>query len=483
MTENVSTSQLTFADYQAKRIRHWNQVAVLSENRNSWGAYYHTRLAEVYRYLVPSQRSVLELGCAEGNLLAVMNVDRAVGVDFSPEMIKRARARHSEIEFVVADAHSVQLDDVFDTIIMSDLMNDVWDVQQILERVRDFSGPHTRLIINGYSQLWAVPLRLAQGLGVAKPNLSQNWLTNEDLNNLLVLSGYEVVQRWSEFLMPVKVPLLARFYNRYLAKIWPFRHLCLSNFVIARPLEIEQNTSPEPTVSVIVPARNEAGNIRSAFERIPMMGSRTELVFVEGHSDDDTVEAIEREIAGHPTMPCRLYRQSGVGKGDAVRLGFSEAQGDILMILDADLTVPPEELVKFYEAIRSNKGEFVNGVRLVYPMEDQAMQSLNLIGNKLFGILFSWLLGQSIRDTLCGTKVLYRKDYERIAQNRSYFGDFDPFGDFDLLLGAAKQSLKIIEVPVRYRQRTYGSTNIDRWKHGWLLTRMSIFAARRIKFI
>jgi glycosyltransferase involved in cell wall biosynthesis len=213
------------------------------------------------------------------------------------------------------------------------------------------------------------------------------------------------------------------------------------------------------------------------------MGRGTELIFVEGHSTDRTYETIEAAIARHPQINCRLYRQHGRGKGDAVRLGFEQASGDILMILDADLTVAPADLPRFYDAIASGKGEFINGVRLVYPMEDEAMRFFNLLGNKLFSWAFTWLLGQPIKDTLCGTKVLWRSDYARIAHNRTYFGDFDPFGDFDLLFGAAKLTLKIVEVPIRYGARRYGETNIQRWKHGWLLLRMVVFAARRIKFV
>jgi glycosyltransferase involved in cell wall biosynthesis len=234
---------------------------------------------------------------------------------------------------------------------------------------------------------------------------------------------------------------------------------------------------------VIVPARNEAGNIPDIFTRVPDMGQGTELVFVEGHSRDNTYAAIRAAMAQHPERCCQLLRQGGVGKGDAVRLGFAQARGEMLMILDADLTVPPEDLPRFYEVLCSGKGEFVNGVRLVYPMEREAMRFVNLAGNKFFTIVFSWLLGQPIKDTLCGTKVLWKRDYEAIAANRAYFGDFDPFGDFDLIFGAVKSNLKITDLPIRYRERTYGTTNIERWKHGWLLLRMVIFAARRLKFV
>jgi glycosyltransferase involved in cell wall biosynthesis len=184
----------------------------------------------------------------------------------------------------------------------------------------------------------------------------------------------------------------------------------------------------------------------------------------------------------YPQRRCKFLRQRGVGKGDAVRLGFENAEGEILMILDADLTVTPEDLLRFYAIVRSGKGEFINGVRLVYPMENQAMQFFNLIANKLFGWIFTWLIGQNVKDTLCGTKVLSKRHYEMIAANRKYMGEFDPFGDFDLLFGASRLNLRIVDVPVRYRERRYGTTNIRRWRHGWMLLKMVAFGLRRLKF-
>jgi glycosyltransferase involved in cell wall biosynthesis len=236
-------------------------------------------------------------------------------------------------------------------------------------------------------------------------------------------------------------------------------------------------------VTVVIPARNESGNIDNAVRRTPEMGAGTEIILIEGNSSDDTWEAIQRAVAAHPERRLRAMRQTGKGKGNAVREAFAAATGDILMILDADLTMPPEELPKFYDAIASGRAEFVNGVRLVYPMEDQAMRFLNMCGNKFFGAAFSWMLSQPIKDTLCGTKVLRRSDYLKIAANRAYFGDFDPFGDFDLLFGAAKLNLKIADLPIRYRNRTYGSTNISRFRHGLVLLRMVAYASTKLKFI
>ncbi len=470
-------------EYTLNRIRHWDEVARRYKARRSLGSGYHRRLAEIYRNLIPPGASILEIGCGTGNLLASLRASRAVGVDFSTAMLDRAREKHPGCEFVQADAHTLALEETFDFVILSDLLNDLWDVQTVFEIAHRHCHSNTRLIINSYSHLWQIPLELAARLGLAKPNLEQNWLEVEEILNLLYQADFDVLRTFPEFLMPFYIPLLEPFINRVLARFWPFNWMALTNVFIARPHPQSNADKPAPTVSVMIPARNEAGNIPEIFKRVPQMGSQTELVFVEGHSRDDTYQAILDNIAAHPEIKCVALKQTGEGKGDAVRAGFAAASGDILMILDADLTIPPEDLPRFYNSLICGKGEFINGVRLVYPMEKQAMRFLNLLGNKFFSLAFSWLLGQPIGDTLCGTKVLWRKDYERIAANRAYFGDFDPFGDYDLLFGTARLNLKIVDMPIRYRDRTYGSTNIQRWKHGWLLLKMVTFAARRIKFV
>jgi SAM-dependent methyltransferase len=470
--------------FNAERTGHWNRVAAAEPEVSSFAAEYYRRLAQIYRFLVPPGLRVLEIGSGSGNLLAALDPREGIGVDFSEEMVRRAAARHPALKFIHADAHDLgALTGTFDAIVLSDLLNDVFDVQAVLAEVRRLSGPKTRVVLNIYSHLWEGSLKLAAALGLARPKLQQNWLTLQDLRGLFRLAGLELIEHRQEVLLPIPLPGLRTAANVYLVKLWPFRHLALTNVVVARRMPEQQASAQRSMVSVIVPARNEAGNIARILHEVPQMGGGTEIVFVEGHSQDGTYEAIEAAMRAHPGLRCSLHRQTGRGKGDAVRLGFGKAVGDILMILDADLTVAPRDLPRFFDAIASGQGEFINGVRLVYPMEDEAMRFFNLVGNKFFSGAFSWLLGQPIKDTLCGTKVLWRTDYLRIAQNRSYFGDFDPFGDFDLLFGAAKLNLKIVEIPIRYAARRYGSTNIERWKHGWILLRMVGFAARRIKFI
>lgn len=437
--------------------------------------------------MVPPGSNILEIGCGHGDLLAHLKPALGVGIDFSANMIHSAKTCHPDLLFVQADAHHPCFNRSFDYIILSDLVNDVWDVQEIFENLHCLCHSGTRLILNSYNNLWRLPLAVARKLNLGADLLDQNWLSPEDLKNLLTLSGFETVNCSSRILLPLAIKGLSQFANRFLVNFVPFRWLALTNILTARPLMDSANRTTEgaPSVSVIVPARNEAGNILEIFHRIPAMGSKTEIIFVEGHSKDNTYDVIQQVIDQHPNSikTPRLYRQPREGKGDAVRLGFEKACGDILMILDSDMTVPPEDLTRFYQALQSRKGDFINGVRLVYPLASQAMRFFNILGNKFFSLAFSWILGQPIKDTLCGTKVLWKKDYEVIKDNRHYFGEFDPFGDFDLLFGAAKLNLKSIDMPIRYQSRVYGETNIKRWRHGLLLLRMVLFAARRMKFI
>lgn len=478
----IAHQDTTAASYHEQHVSFWDDTAEATDKFRGLNGYYHRRMAHVYRLAVPKGSRVLEVGCGRGSLLAALEPSVGVGIDFSEKMIERAKASHPDLRFIVADAHDLPLDETFDYIILSDLVNELWDVQQVLEQVRPLCGPRTRIIINSYSHLWDQPLSLARKLNLAKPMLKQNWLTPGDIENLLDLAGFEPMRRWQEVIWPIRTPVIDALFNRVLARLWPFKHLALTNMITARP-KPNPKVLGQPTVSVIVAARNEAGHIDEILRRVPEFGGGVELIFVEGGSSDNTYEVIEKRIAENPGKAYKLFKQPGKGKGDAVRLGFAEATGDVLMILDADLTVPPEDLPRFYEALCNGTGEFINGVRLVYPMQDKAMRFANLIGNKFFGLAFSWLLDQTIKDSLCGTKVMLRSDYQQLAANRSYFGDFDPFGDFDLIFGAAKLNLKIVDLPVRYRERVYGDTNISRWSGGVLLLRMVIFAARRIKFV
>jgi len=462
-------------------IAHLDSLAPDADSWHAKNRYYHESLERILRFHIPPGSKVIEIGCGTGDLLHSLAPVRGVGIDISPKMIEIARSKYPDLDFVVGDAEDLPLSEPFDYVILSDVIGDMEDVQRAFEQIRKVCHEGTRVIVTYYNYLWEPVLRAGERLGMKRPQPDQNWLAPPDIQNLLSLAGFQTIRIGHHLLFPVRVPILSTLCNRILANLPMLRKLCLVQVVVARPAPV---AVPEETLScsVVIPARNERGNIEGSVARTPQMGSRTELIFVEGNSSDGTAEEIERVIAAHPEREIRLVRQGdGVGKGDAVRKGFAAAMGNVLMILDADLTMPPEELPKFLRALASGRGEFINGSRLVYPMEKQAMRFLNTLGNKFFSLAFTYLLDQRFKDTLCGTKVLYRKDYERIAAGRSYFGNFDPFGDFDLIFGAAKLDLKIVEVPIRYRERVYGSTQISRFRHGWLLLRMCLFALLRIK--
>ncbi len=375
-------------------------------------------------------------------------------------------------------------DDTVDYVVISGCIHYERDIQMFLQQIHRHCASSTRVIITYYSSLWRPLLNLATKLNLRIKTQEQNWLAPVDVENLMRLSGYEPVKTDNRILCPVYIPLISDLLNRFIAPLPIFRSLTMLNILVARPLMVSEVQPAKLSVSVVVPARNEAGNIENAVQRLPAMGPDDELIFVEGNSTDNTwekIQEVQRQYGS--TRNIIIAQQSGKGKGDAVRKGYSLATKDIFMILDADLTVPPEDLPKFYNAIVNGQGEFINGSRLVYPMEGQAMRFMNMVGNKFFAAAFSFVLGQRFRDTLCGTKVLSRIHYEKLAKHRKYFGEFDPFGDFDLLFGAARLGLKIIEVPIGYRDRVYGDTNISRWSHGLILLKMLLFAAARIRFV
>ncbi len=441
-------------------------------------------LREALSRLIPADASVLEVGCGAGDLLAGLAGRERVGVDMLPEVVEEAAKRHPAVAFRVGEAPGLEDLPLFEAVVCDRLVHSAPDVRALLVGLRARLAERGRIYLTAFNYLWELPTRAAERLGWKLPSPSANWLSETDFQNLFALAGLQVVRYEDRLLVPLEVPAAGTLVNRYVVKMPGAQRLSLYRIYVLRKRETAPLRRRPATVSVIVPARNEAGNIAAAVARTPAMGAGTELLFVEGGSTDGTWEKIQEQIASYQG-PLKLQglKQTGKGKGDAVRTGFSQATGDLLMILDADLTVPPEELPVFYDAAVRGYADFLQGTRLVYPMAPGAMRFVNKIGNVAFSSLFTYLLQQPIKDTLCGTKVLWRVDYERIAAGRHVFGDFDPFGDFDLIFGAVRLNLKIGEIPVRYRERVYGETNIERWKHGWLLLKMSLVAARKLKYV
>ncbi len=448
-------------------------------------SYYWQDIINYCNYYSHEDYSVLEIGCGTGNLINGLKARKKTGIDFSSKMLEQAKSNYPAINFIEMDAENLNINETFDLIIISNVIGFVEDVQKVFSELKKIAHPGTKIIVTYYNYFWEPFVKLAEGIGLKAKTPNQNWLSQADICNLLYISGFDVYKTTRRMLFPFYIPILSALLNKYLAHLPLLKSLNLNTYSFARPLPIdtEETAKNKFSISIVIPARNESGNIENAIQRLPVMGKSMEIIFIEGNSTDDTWQKIQ-EIAEKykHSHNIKIGQQEGKGKGDAVRKGYSMATGDILMILDADLTVPPEDLPKFYEAIATRKGDFINGCRLIYPMEKNAMRFLNLLGNKFFSIMFTWLLDQSFKDTLCGTKVIFREDYLHLIKNRAYFGEFDPFGDYDLIFGAHKLNLKIVELPIRYQERTYGTTNISRFKHGILLLRMCLFAAKKIKF-
>ena len=464
------------------------QADKLAGSRDRWikkNSFFYNDDYNYMNFLINNGQRVLELGCGTGQLLNTLKPSYGVGVDLSGSMIEVARENFPHLEFVQGDIESPDLisslNGPFDFIILSDTIGYLDDCEEALARLHSLCTQDTRIIISYYSWRWQPVLALGEKIGLKMPTVEMNWLSTEDTMGFLQLADFDTVKREWRQLVPRNLFGLGSLINRFIGTLPLIRRLSLRNYIVAR--SIRKIGLKQPSATVLIPCRNEKGNIENAVKRLPNFCEDLEILYVEGNSQDGTLNEIHRVISAYPDKDIKVLVQDGKGKGDAVRKGFNNARGDILMILDADLTVPPEDLPKFYRAIATGKGEYINGTRLVYPMDDQAMRFLNFWANRTFSVLFTWLLNQRFTDTLCGTKVLTKDNYKKIVANRSYFGDFDPFGDFDLIFGATKLNLKVVEVPIRYAAREYGETQISRFRHGWLLLKMVLFAYKKLKII
>lgn len=451
--------------------------------REKWiraNEYFYGRMKRMLRFIVEPGKRVLDLRCETGHMLAALEPAYGVGVEISDAMVEVARGLHPGLQFVKSDVESLELHETFDYILFNHIFDTV-DVLQAFERIREHCTPDTQIVVINYNHLWQPLLNWASKIGLRATFVEPNWVSENDLRGFLKLAGFRPVRKHRLLLFPKKIPLLSDFLNGFVGRLPGWRKLCLMQVMVARPMAQPKNEE-ELTVSVVVPCRNEVGNVGPAVERIPAMGRHTEILFCDDKSTDGTAEEVRRLQRLNPEKDIRLVEGPGICKAENVWCGFRAARGDVLMILDADLTVMPEELPMFLRALATSRGEFVNGSRLVYPMPQLAMKFANIIGNKFFGVLFSFLLDQRIKDTLCGTKVLWRKDWLRMERNLGNWGMQDLWGDYELLFGASKLHLEIIEVPVHYQERIHGMTKMTRvFSNGWRMLRICWHAAKHLE--
>jgi hypothetical protein len=453
----------------------------ITEKRIKWinrNPYYYKQLLKTLKFIVPKDSSVLNIRCSIGYVLNRLSPKQGVGVDSSSKQIEQAKRTYPHLNFMAQTGEELNVEGTFDAIVVSS-PEDIVDIKAVLDQVKKNCHSRTRVVFTYYNYGWHSLVKLAERLRLKLPQKMHNWLAPGDIDNILTLSGYETLYHKKFILIPFNIPVISYVFNRFLARLPILRHLCMMNVTVARVVPIEQKLS----LSIVVPCRNEAGNIEDAVNRIPQIAEDQEIIFGDDKSTDGTPELVLEMAKKYPEKNIRLVHSPGINKANNVWTCFDAAEKDVLMILDADLTVIPEELPYFYEAISKGYGEFINGSRLLYPMHDEAMRFFNVVGNKFFSLFFSYILDTKIKDTLCGTKVLYRSDFKKIKKLRGTWGVDDRWGDYELIFGAAKTQLKLIDLPVHYMERVYGETKMTgRIKNGLIMLKMSFAALMKIKF-
>lgn len=429
--------------------------------------YYYARKLKVLRHLLPRPGRVLEIGCGLGENLEGLNPEYGLGIDSSERMIEAAKRHYPAADFPNLEFRRLSAFDIgrieqkFDSVILVNSITEIPEVTQLFQDLHAVCTPATRIVVITYNYLLAPFIAAGGRLGLSPRRPVQNWFSRTDLHNIIRLSGHDLVREGADFLFPAGIPLVSDLLNRFAPLLPIVRQACLLQYAVFRPL-VSRVVEGGHSVSVCIPCKNEEENIADIVARVPSMGSKTELIFVDDCSSDGTRARVEEAIQANRDKTIKLMDGPGRGKGAAVRAGFAAAENDVLMILDADMTVMPEELPQFLKALESGRAEFINGSRLVYPLERMAMRFANVIGNKLFAVTFTYLLSQPIKDTLCGTKVIWRDDYPKMVDSHGYFGGVDVWGDYDWIFGAARFSLKIVDYPVHYRVRSKSETKMTR---------------------
>jgi hypothetical protein len=466
---------------RAREVReHYDRVSGLRQRYIQDNAYYYDQVYRLLREIIPPGQRVLQVGCLTPDILDAVKPRYGLGIDLSEKLVEVARRRFPQLEFRHHEDYGVEATEPFDFVVIMDV-NDQVDPIATLRALRPMMNERTRIVVHHYNHFWEPIIRLTERFGVKFPLPQQNWLSPGDINSILALCDCERLQIHRVVLAPKYVPALSWLLNAFFSRLPVIQHLNMINLTVARPVA-PRRPARDFSVSVIVPCRNEVGNIAAAVERTPDIGCHTEIIFCDDKSTDGTADEVRRLQTLNPQRDIKLYEGPAICKALNVRTGFDRAEGDILMILDADLTTMPEELPYFYDAIASGMAEFVNGTRFVFPMEGAAMKPLNVIGNRFFSATFSVLLGQRISDTLCGTKVLWRRDWPAIRALSGTWGTNDRWGDYDLLFGAAKLHLRIVDLPVHYQERVSGVTKMTgRLRNGLIMLRMCWAAFLKFK--
>lgn len=453
---------------------YFKRTAPVWEFWHTKNKFYHGKIGELISGMVPPRAKVLEVGCGTGGLLASLNPSCGIGLNLADELTDQARRNLPQYQFYTVDVDQVKAPEGFcpDYVILNNMLDYIYDVWVMLENLQPFISDHTLLIITTNNPLWAPILRLASKIGQRIPDSPRNFITNKDIRSVLRLQGFDVVEEGMALPVPKQIPLIGDAANILLPELPVLRYSSSVQYIVAR-----WRTPRAPlSCSVVIPCHNEEDNIAECVRRVANMGTWTEIVVVDDGSTDGTRARVAELMKTDHRVRLVVFDRNQ-GKANAVRAGFDVARGDVIMILDADMAVMPEELPKFLKPLQDGSADFVNGTRLIYPMAGQAMKMANFLGNKGFCYLASWVARQRVSDTLCGTKALFRRDYMRMPLGRK-----ERWGDFDFLFGAARLKLRILEIPVHYQERRAGESKMRVIRDGWLFLRACWHGWRMLRF-
>lgn len=439
---------------------------VIAPNYDQWKKkawYYHGQLKQLCSRFIPPHKRVLELGCGSGDILAALKPRVGVGIDISQKMVRQARKKYPGLKFYRQDLYRLRLKQKFDYVVLVDVLDHLPDIYVALRQIKKVCTPQAQVILTTINPVWEPVLDVAEKLRLKMPEGPHNWVPHADLRNLLELAGFKITTSGFSLLAPKYIPRISDYLNQKMVRWGFWQNLGAVQYFVCQ--KQPRRKVRKLACSVIIPAFNEAENISQCIRRVPNIGKVTEIIVVDDGSIDTTAQVVQK-ICSRDKRVSLIRLPKNLGKVWAVKAGFDAATGEVLIILDADMAVPPQELIWFYDLIATGQADFVNGTRMVYPMEHQAMRQLNLWGNKMFGTAFSWLLGQRVTDTLCGTKALLKNDYAKIKLGG------EPWGDFDLLFGAARLKLNLKEFPVHYKKRVAGESKMKLLRHGFRLMLM-----------
>ncbi len=357
----------------------------------------------------------------------------------------------------------------YKTIILTDLFEVSTDILELLSMVNKLLGKDGIIVICSINQKWNRILNLFERLNLKDGNQKRLFINSTIVLNIAKVTGLEFVTQRNKQIFPFRMLGLGSLINNILEILFfPFS-FGIRIYSILNQQE-KFNEEKKYSKSIIIPAKNEEKNLKPLLNQIPELEEDHEIILAIGDSEDKTYE-VAKEIKEARCWPfeVKVIKQTGKGKANAVWEAVEEASKEVIIILDADISVNPETIVQFNSVIDTGKASFVNGTRLIYGMESGAMRIVNNLGNRIFQYIVSIIIGQKITDSLCGTKVFFRKDFNKIKLWKELVQMKDPFGDFDMIFTAGYFGLKILEIPVRYQARVYGVTQIKRFRDGYKL--------------